>query len=460
MKRIAGVCVALVLTAVPVLAYAGADQGCGYRQGYRWFESGSDGQGYSVRFADPAHIRKVLGWGNSAERAYAVANQLPPGRETLIFPASYLADAAGASVLFVGAVGTRVPMPIDGVWRSADPLVCLRSLAQAAGLEVAVPEPGYWLVGEPGTLERAAVEVFAYSIDTTLQPLQPEERVVDLERALLNALPVQDMGAKALVGIGYYWVPGEADTLLVVVTHGANTNPSNGDRLEIGAYKVRVHRGGERVEVECLWGPARGVAGQLLPAIQEDFNGDGVQDFYFQEAGDRDEPDVIISGADGSTLAEVCGGSLAVEKDPARAKLMAIGWLWGKPPLRGQGELCQYSAETKKIGVALPERTARSAGIAAGEGFRRHSDEPVDVLAEALGRPEAVRVYALPGFETRGVQGAEYVKVHSSSVWGWFVDHNVERTMNNPPPEGLAVHVLLRYLSPGYLKERDKEHAT
>jgi hypothetical protein len=459
MGKMTGVCVALVLGIVPILAHAAADQGCGYRLGYRWFDAGSDGQGYFVRFGDPAYIRKVLGMGNSLEQSYGAANKLPPNRQTLIFPASYLADAAGDAVFFIGRVGTRVPMPLDGVWRDTDPLSCLRSLAQAAGLEVAVPKPGYWLLGTREMLEPAAVEVFAYSIDITLQPLQPEAAVAELEHALLATLPVRDVGPRALLGLGYYWIPGEPDTLLVVATHGANTNPSEGDELGVLAYKVRVHRDGGRVKVECLWGPAMGVSGQPLPGIQEDFNGDGVQDFVFPEAGDRDRPDVIVSGADGSTLAEVSGGSIAVQKGATGAKLFAVDWLWGKPKPEGHAQLCQYSAETKKIEAAPPEVTAQAAGAAGAGGFKRHSDEPVDVLAEALGRPEAVRVYVLPGFETRGVKGAEYVRVHSSSVWGWFVNHNVKRTMDNPPPEGLAVHVLLRYLSPTYLKEREKERA-
>lgn len=319
MRKMTGACVALALGIGPILAPALAGDGCAYRQGYRWFESGSDGQGYFVRFADPAQIRKVLGWGNALEQAYGAANQLPPGRETLIFPASYLADAAGTSVLFVGRIGTRVPMPLGGVWRAADPLSCLRSLAQAAGLQVAVPKPGYWLIGTTEMLDPAAVEVFAYSIDTTRQPLQPEGTVADLEHALLAQLPVRDVGPRALIGLGYYWVPGEPDTLLVVATHGANTNPSDGDELGVSAYKVRVHRDGGRIMVECLWGPAMGVSGQPLPGVQEDFDGDGVQDFFFAEAGDLGRPDVIVSGADGSTLAEVHTGSLAVQKKIGRA---------------------------------------------------------------------------------------------------------------------------------------------
>jgi hypothetical protein len=456
-RQLRAIWVALVIGLSGVTALAAADQGCGYRQGYRWFESGNDVQGYFVRFGDPAYIRKVLGMGNSLEQSYGAGSQLPPGRETLIFPASYLADAAGAAVFFLGRAGTRAPMPLDGVWRGTDPLSCLRSLAQAAGLEVAVPKPGYWLLGTKEKLEPAAVEVFAYSIDITIQPLQPEGAVADLEHALLAALPVQEVGPRALIGLGYYWVPGEPDTLLVVATHGANTNPSDGDELGVSAYKVRVHRDGGRVKVDCLWAHRMDLSGQPLPGIQEDFNGDGVQDFVFPEAGDRDRPDVIVSGADGSTLAEVSAGSIAVQKGTNGAKLFAVDWLWGKPKPDGHAQLCKYSAETKKMIEAAPaEVTAQAAGAAGAGGFKRHSDEPVDVLAEALGRPEAVRVYVLPGFETRGVKGAEYVRVHSSSVWGWFLNKNPKQAIEQIPPQ-LAMHVVFRYLSPGYVQERQKE---
>jgi hypothetical protein len=173
------------------LAAHNARPGCTYPPSSTgWIQCGQDSTGHWVKFADQDNIRKVLAV-DPAERALAREGRVPSYRVNIFVPAEYLAQGSGAAVLYLGRAEASNAVPLDAVWRGADPLSCLHSFADAAGLEVAVPKPGYWLLGAPGTLDLAAVEVFAYSIDTTLQPLQPEAAVANLEQVLLATLPIR-----------------------------------------------------------------------------------------------------------------------------------------------------------------------------------------------------------------------------------------------------------------------------
>jgi hypothetical protein len=446
--------VIVAFLAMRVVAFAGTE--CGGTWYYPYLLAEKDPQGYSIRFADPAKVRKELNWGGTTDRASASAGQLPPHRLSIIPTAEHLSREAGAMAFYVGRPDAQLPISLDAVWRGPDPLSCLRSFAQAAGLDVVAPQPGFWLVGVPGLLVSDAIEVFAYSPDTKLQPLKSEAEVRALERALLAALPVREIGPHALVGLAYWWVSGEPDTLLVVATHGANTNPSDGDDLEVAAYKVRVHNRRGSIAIECVWKRWMDLWGPLLPGIHEDFDGDGLQDFYFQEAGDRDKPDVIVSGADGSTIAKLNGESIAVPEDRTGPRLFGFREVWGSRKPGGHSAVWRYSKQTKRMELAWP-LPSPDGGT---DRFAHEWEEPGDVLAKALGGPEAVRVYALPGFEVKGVDGGEYIMARSSSVWDWFVNRNLKWTLDNPPPSRLAVHVVFRYLSPGYLEERQKQKAS
>lgn len=454
-----------ILAFVVIRVTVAAGTGCEQR-GSQWLLTEKDARGYSIRFANPPDARKQLNWGGVSDRAYAAANQLPPGRASILPPAEFLSDHAGATAFFVGHLSTRVPIPLDGVWRGADPLSCLRSFAQAAGLEVVVPQPDLWVIGPPELAQSSGLLVFAYSMDITLQPLQSETTVGDLERALLSHLPVREIPhpaqrddgtlelSSALIGLGYYAVPGEPDTYLIVATKGTFTNPSYGfELLSTVAFKVRVQRRAGQLTVDCLW--SRGVTGPLVAGVQEDLNGDGVQDFYFQEAGDSDQPDLIVAGSDGSVIAKVSGETLAVEKRAAGPKRFSVKALWEQ---EGKARVYRFNPETKELAAVGPKTAAASTG---GDN-KMASVQPVDWPGEAMvaevGSPEAVRVYCLPGFRAPHTPGTEFIKVHSSSVWGWFLNKNPKQAIEQIPPD-LAMHVVFRYLSPGYLKEREKERA-
>jgi hypothetical protein len=444
---------------------AGAAEGAGCRSyAYQWLSAQKDRDGYTIRFGDLADARRRVNLGGSSDRVYAAADQVPPNRVSVMPPAEYLADQADAAAVFVTPSNAPAPLPIGGAWHGADPLSCLRAFAEAAGLEVAVPQPGLWLVGSREFVERTAVLVFAYSPDITVQSLQSEASTRDLERAFLSSLPVRQVPrppqrddgtyelSPALIGLGYYAVPGEPNTYLVVATQGTFTNPTYGlEVLSTTAFKVVAQRGGGHVAVKCLWSAF--VTGPLVAGIQEDLDGDGLQDFYFQEAGDSDQPDVILSGSDGSVIAKVAGETIAVEKDVAGPKRFSVTRIWEQ---EGKARVYRVNPESRELAVVGPQVATASAAGTGQPSVLGGFDWPADAMAATLGSLDRVRVYCLPGFHAPHLPGMDFVKVHSSSVWGWFLNKNPKQAIEQIPPQ-LAMHVVFRYLSPGYVQERQKE---
>jgi hypothetical protein len=464
----------VVLSALVVGSVFAISSDCNYaHQSYHWLVAGKDAEGYFVKIANPALVRKKMSYSSSLRDSLA-ANVLPPGLDTLYDSADYLAAEAGAVVLYVGSRSPRVAIPLDHVWHGATPLACLRSFAQAAGLEVAEPQPGFWLIGAPDVVDQAAILVFAYSPDTTLQPLQSEAAVGDLERALLSHLPIREIaGSPTAIGLGYYSVPGEPDTFLVVVTSQAfQAANSNGCRCEFHeiAYKVRVSRHGDAVNVDCLWSTPIGGEGPLVARVQEDFDGDGLQDFYFQHTtSDRLPADVILSGADGSVLADIGTVSLAIETGGAGPKLFAVDYLEAPEghlsqtaavhPSPYHAVVVRYSAGAKTAEVVGPGPAAQVASPG-HSGYTAQGGNPREMLAQALGHREGIRVYQLgfsrpPGYRTPQIPGVEYVETFFPPVWNWLM--NGPETMITTTPGDLPMHVLYRYLSPGYLRAREEE---
>jgi hypothetical protein len=455
---------AIVVVAGCAVTCAAGEEGCSFRYAYQWLSTQKDQEGYTIRVADPAHVRQELNWSGSSDMASARANLIPQGRVSVIPSGEYLASEALSTILYVDRDQSSRPLPIDGAWHGADPLSCLRAFAEAAGLEVAVPQPGLWLVGSREFVERTAVLVFAYSPDITVQSLQSEASTRDLERAFLSSLPVRQVPrppqrddgtyelSPALIGLGYYAVPGEPNTYLVVATQGTFTNPTYGlEVLSTTAFKVVAQRGGGHVAVKCLWSAF--VTGPLVAGIQEDLDGDGLQDFYFQEAGDSDQPDVILSGSDGSVIAKVAGETIAVEKDVAGPKRFSVTRIWEQ---EGKARVYRVNPESRELAVVGPQVATASAAGTGQPSVLGGFDWPADAMAATLGSLDRVRVYCLPGFHAPHLPGMDFVKVHSSSVWGWFLNKNPKQAIEQIPPQ-LAMHVVFRYLSPGYVQERQKE---
>ncbi len=449
----------MLVAATPLLASE-----CDYlHRGADWLQCARSDGTYVVRVPDPVATRRVLNWSSQFAR-FVAANQLPP--HVSLFPTTeFLAREAGAAVIYIGRPVTAAPVPLEGEWRGADPLSCLRAFAKAAGLEVQVPQPGLWLIGEPRFVEKAAVFAFAYPMDASLQPLQDQAAVGELERAFLAGLPVReprlpmqrddltwDVGV-ALLGFGYYAVPGEPDTYLVLTTRGTSTSPSRSwDLLDTEAFKVRAERQGEHVRVRCLW--AERVTGPLVARVQEDLDGDGLQDFYFEEAGDTDYPDMILSGADGSVIAEVAGDSLVVEKGAAGPKLFSVNQIWENEP---GAEVHRFNPKTRELETVEP-RSAPADGTSQAHAIpARTFARPADALAAQLGSFSRVRAYCFPGFKIPTAPGMELLQTRLSPVWGWLLDRNTHDAIEHTPTK-LPMHVLYKYVSPGYL-EGWQQHA-
>ena len=435
------------------------------------FMDGRDAQGYFVRLSDSEDTRAQIAH-RPDFRASVAKGLLPPGQN--YWPqADDLARAAGVMAFCVGPASGRhgdwpaqnaAPLPLDGIWRGADPLSCLRSFAQAAGLEVIVPQPGLWLVGPEVLVRQAALLVVAYSMDPTPQLVRNESAVRDLELAFLARLPIHQFLppfqrhdktwdlSPALITLGYYTVPGEPDTYLVQVTQGTFTNPSAGpEQLTTLAAKLHVRREAGKLTVDCLW--TKSPNGPLVAGVQEDLDGDGFQDFYFQEAADSDQPDLIVSGADGSLTASVTGETLAVEKNIAGPKRFSVKSLWAQP---GKARVYRFNAGTKELEVVEPRGASASAVSDVQSGPVRSFDWPAQAMAAELGSLDRMRVYCLPGFLAPHTPGMDLVRLHSSPVWGWFLNRNPREAIEQIPAN-LAMHVVYKYLSPGYLKERETE---
>jgi hypothetical protein len=219
-----------------------------------------------------------------------------------------------------------------GEWRGEDPLSALRAFLTAGGLDILVPEPGLWIVGTPEDLAKAAFVAYAYPLDPEAQGWQSVEQVGDLERALVAQFGMRNISARDLdnpdeaelgyppddpswVGVGYYWVEGERDTLLVLATQGCGYCRGTSSDLQARAFKVRLRREGIGLKLECMW--AAPVFGPFVPTVAEDFDGDGLRDFVFDT--DRDlamnmNGGLVLSGADGRPFVRFASG-IYVEKN-------------------------------------------------------------------------------------------------------------------------------------------------
>lgn len=472
----------LALLIAPALVVATERTLCDYGQQARTFlEAGQDEQGYFIRVADPAVIRADLLLSRYGARARELAKQGLLDSHVNFSPVSeMLAREASAAVLYLGIGGggiaiTAQPIALDGVWRGADPLSCLQSFAEAAGLKVLVPEPRLWLVGSPEQLDHAALVVFTYSMTAEGGPAQPTDADVELARAIVAAQlpirevamayePVSDREGKAakriipvLMGVGTYWVPGEPDTLLAVVSRGAFTFATAGfPELDVFAYKIRVTRDGGRIKVGCLWGG--GVHGPLIPGFAEDLDGDGMQEYFFTSFMSSfeydDLPDQILSGADGRAT-EVITGKLAVEKRASGPKHFAVGILREEvegADLEDEMPVLRFAEDTRVLEVALPEATATQQ-----RPERAWRPRPEEALASFLGGGERMRVYVFGKGGAFPVSNPEIIRASYHPVWeNWFFNRAPAETIESIPAS-LPIRIVYKVLTPGYLKERQKE---
>jgi len=389
-----------------------------------------------------------------------------PTHRSVSSVADWLGEQAGATVFYV--TGHTEVKILSGEWRGEDPLSALKGFVTAGGLDVLVPKPDFWIIGEPGKVRNAAIVAYAYPLDPESQGWESAERVGDMERELLAQLAIRDTSAMDLdnmdeahlgylpdglswIGVGYYWVEGEKDTLLIVATHGCGYCGGTSSHLQVRALKVRLRREASGLKVECLWGAQ--VFGPLVPTVAEDFDGDGLRDFVF--ANDRDlqmnmNGGLVLSGADGRPFVRFASG-IYVEKNiggPKRFSALVLG------DDRDDWPVLLYDPAEQ----TFEARYEAVAATGAGETRTPDAVEPAsrrDRLAffvREVGGPENAREYAMPGLTPSGRKGIEAVPARLTPVWEkWVLVPGYARYQELGGKLPLRVHYF--YFSDAYLKK-------
>lgn len=356
----------------------------------RSFVAGRDAQGYFIRAA-PLDPR---GRGEAQQPITAVGD--------------YLAAEAGATIVFLSSATAKA---IDqGEWRGHDPLSALKAFAQAGGLFVATPAPGWWVIEGPCDFDSAApATISVQCLGSVGQGWADPTDVRELERALVTQLPIRtiprqgDQSAASL-SVQYYWIPEEGpDTLLVLTSQQAGLSST-----EYHGFKVHVTREGSKIRVTCIWTLRQNhvPSGRLVPEVAEDFDGDGYRDFVFY-AEDEKFVNTIVSGKDGRLLLAFSGAEMAVDRGGRPQVRLALDGTYdmkygGEKPDREGPELEGPVVLTfdPKAGQFQPSAGSNTAvtAKAIGQAPGGRLNGPRRALAAALGGADKVRVYLLhPG---------------------------------------------------------------
>jgi len=368
--------------------------------------------------------------------------------------AEYFAVETGSTVLYMTHF-TEKDLP-RAEWRGPDPVSTLRTFLAAAGLELETPSPGFWVIGTEFWNENSATTIFARPLDPERQGFRPASEVGDMERALINQLPVRE-GCGRLrscqIGVSYYWLQEEGpDTLLVQADQplGSQDHPP---RTKV--FKVRLDRSGSKIKVSCLWASA--ATGPMLTDIAEDFDGDGVRDFVFGGGRYDYGTNEILSGRDGHRMLEFVGHELLVEKSAPGLKRLGVEDL-----IESYSDLRRYGPATARVltysssdgaFVGDPTVNVRPTPIAPAE--RRDSANPIDdarrVFAAAVGGSENVRAYQLFGSPDRTVFRVELVPVRDVAPRESITPELVKA--------GFPARIWFRYVSPGYFAALERKKA-
>jgi hypothetical protein len=363
--------------------------------------AGHDGQGYYVRATATAGQEKV--------------NQDAP----LSSVADYLASQAGAIVVYVDR-GT---------------LSALQTFAAAAGTEVVVPAPSFWVVGIPAMLDGSGVTLFSQPLDPAAPAGWSADDLHELEFALFQQLPVRGGGAARgmrHLGLAYHWVGGsEPDTLLLVSSERMGAGPAK--YTSFRAFKVHVSRLGGRVQISCLWSSGE-IAGPLVEDIQQDFDGDGLQDFVFDCYEDVEGSPIVLSGADGHVLLRFRGSEIAIERTSKRPIRVSALEPKEDDPTAWEERILRFDAQVGEF-VRVPQQDLAAAAASSREAPRRPNRGLANFLAAEVGGRDNVSV-------------ARVLREHPKQV-----------TQVTPREKraGFTGRVLLEYKSPGYLAEEEEK---
>jgi hypothetical protein len=421
----------LVSIGMNILALWCSGEECQQVVSRKVFEAGHDEVGYFVR-ALPVAGRDYVFAENSIQEL-----------------GDYLAAEQHATVIY-DVLGTKRNVA-RGEWRGKDPLSTLRAFGSVAGLEVVVPEEGFWVIGAKGALAIGGIAVLTYPIDSSQQDrMSPAETVV-FEKELVRQLPVRSnpyqvddgMGMQRL-DVGYYWVPEEPNTIIVSF-YGAHDPYHCGTTYAL--LKVKVAGSGSTVAFHCLWwASGDSIAGPLLFGIVEDFDGDGIRDYVVEGLRAGCQKDVLISGRDGRILAELeKGGSLVVERKEAGPKRIAAN------AGSVNAVAFEYSVEDGAYVPVGQHVELQAQTHAAGPDGAKERVSPW--LAALGGTMSRVRTYAFPDSNPSTCYGlrASGFDVVCVPRANWAPEK-----FFRPERESVAAHFPYVYKSPAYLVEEKK----
>ena len=170
----------LVSIGMNILALWCSGEECQQVVSRKVFEAGHDEVGYFVR-ALPVAGRDYVFAENSIQEL-----------------GDYLAAEQHATVIY-DVLGTKRNVA-RGEWRGKDPLSTLRAFGSVAGLEVVVPEEGFWVIGAKGALAIGGIAVLTYPIDSSQQDRMSPARRWSSRRSLcgsfrFEATPIRLMTA-------------------------------------------------------------------------------------------------------------------------------------------------------------------------------------------------------------------------------------------------------------------------
>lgn len=339
---------------------------------------------------------------------YHTTGVIPPRGGRYLALVDQLASASGkTAVQLTGRLARELACTTE--WVAGTPDEFLKEFLASAGVDL-VDDGDYLLIGEKEKLEEQKVVIFAYAIAPPAEAVQLElERTA---RLLLRQLPVRywnDIwGDRVWLALGYYRVPGEGNTFLVVATQG-HEKPMPGQLL-----KVRIDTSDE---VECLWS-VPGV-GQLIPEVIEDFDNDGVRDFVFESPDPDHWPSLVLSGANGTRLVEFLGSGLVVERVGGVVKRVSVCLLHGAEQ-RDDSFVLVREAETGSFVAEAPQTSAKQGQTGENEerAAARLGKDDVAALVRAGADPATLRAYAFPDMDlSTRYRGVAIVKAAGTKVW-------------------------------------------
>lgn len=340
--------------------------------------AGKDASGFFVR-VDSASLR---------QRYASAATSVPKGA-SLRRAALTLAQHAHSGVVFVTSF-SRQTIERDVHIQAADPFEALVALAAKAGLRARRVSDEWWVV-EPADEPENRVRVTAYWLD------EGEDRAGDGNRLLKAVVRQLDCLDGVNLTVGLHRLPdndGAGAFLAVVEAREGDGGPP----IDQVITSVVRQKTGSEPEVQCAW-RVPGNGGGLLLGLNEDFDGDGVQDVVVGSAGGTTS---ILAGKSGRVLAQFSTDYIAVPSGRAAGGRIVVDAENGQ---KGGGVVLRFD---EGVGKFARDETTRNAD---GEGpaMRR--------LAAAAGGLQQVRLYVLPGIRRphASMEGVETIHLPGTS---------------------------------------------